>query len=146
MRKYLEVMRKYLIATCFILCCYSTGDAGGMPVCRHSPGCDAECAGGGHANPCSGAADLRMDYFNCRDTLLVFRKSCLPSLSNCRTQCSSNCTEKTDGHGFRGGLSYHDPCFDIEVTTTFECFANCSAVAELTQQECSEGGVRLELY
>jgi hypothetical protein len=132
------VIRKILMVACFIFCCFSTGDAG-LPTCRHSGGCTATCSGG-QAMPCPSAADLRMDYMNCRDTILVFRKSCLNSASNCKTQCSSNCTQKTDGYGYRGSLSWHDPCFDAEIISTYECFSNCSAVAELTQESCNEGG------
>lgn len=134
-------MRKILIVACFIVCCFSRGDATKMPVCRHSPGCSAVCAGQSvPATPCSGAADLRLDYYNCRDTLLVFRKTCLPSPTECRSQCSSRCTQKTDGYGYRGSISWHDPCFEAEFTTTYECTSNCSAVSELTQEECSAQG------
>lgn len=132
-------MRKVLLVACLIFCCFTTGDAG-LPICRHAGTCSATCAGTLHQTPCSGAADLNMGYSNCRDTSLTFRKTCQPSAGDCKTQCSSNCTHKPGNTGFRGSLSWHDPCFEMEVTNTYECFDNCSDVSGLTQQECSAQG------
>jgi hypothetical protein len=123
-------MRKILASLCSLLTLIAAADAQQqIPLCKYGNACMRQCPFDNINNysRCPGGERIKFEYTICNDEERSITKTCQNSAIGCKAECAAGCTFKGfNSGGHKGKLSWYDPCADIHIVQTYECFNNCS--------------------
>lgn len=105
-----------LFPAALVAMCISVPSHSQLNSCQYFAGCSTWST--------TGACEVTLDQVTCFGGIIPFRRACLNNINECRTGCSCSCSYSQVNVGFRGVLTYYDPCFDLDRIQVYEC-NNC---------------------